>query len=169
MTTNSGSQHDFGRKSVFRDAIRLAGGHCQQHGLYSVLPSDRSSRIRQEHADWRCSRQVFFSSFHLTFCCTGKITFSRFRVAAKQQKNIYEVPTGWKYFGNLMDAGQLSLCGEESFGLVVDKLFYLNHLVVILFRFIAPVRITFERRTVFGLCWPGSPFWPAGSKRLNKF
>ena len=38
------------------------------------------------------------------------------RVAAKQQKNIYEVPTGWKYFGNLMDAGQLSLCGEESFG-----------------------------------------------------
>ena len=24
--------------------------------------------------------------------------------------------TGWKYFGNLMDAGRLSLCGEESFG-----------------------------------------------------
>lgn len=28
----------------------------------------------------------------------------------------FEVPTGWKFFGNLMDAGTLSLCGEESFG-----------------------------------------------------
>lgn len=29
---------------------------------------------------------------------------------------LYETPTGWKFFGNLMDAGKLSLCGEESFG-----------------------------------------------------
>ena len=29
---------------------------------------------------------------------------------------MYVVPTGWKYFGSLMDAGMLSLCGEESFG-----------------------------------------------------
>ena len=28
----------------------------------------------------------------------------------------YETPTGWKFFGNLMDAGKVSLCGEESFG-----------------------------------------------------
>ncbi|RVE49891.1 hypothetical protein evm_005484 [Chilo suppressalis] len=38
------------------------------------------------------------------------------RVAAAVGKEIFEVPTGWKYFGNLMDAGRLSLCGEESFG-----------------------------------------------------
>lgn len=38
------------------------------------------------------------------------------RVAEKLKQNMYEVPTGWKYFGNLMDANQLSLCGEESFG-----------------------------------------------------
>ncbi|CAK1586702.1 unnamed protein product [Parnassius mnemosyne] len=38
------------------------------------------------------------------------------RVAAKHGKEMFEVPTGWKYFGNLMDAGRLSLCGEESFG-----------------------------------------------------
>lgn len=38
------------------------------------------------------------------------------RVALKAGKEIFEVPTGWKYFGNLMDAGRLSLCGEESFG-----------------------------------------------------
>ncbi|EGR28798.1 phosphoglucomutase 2, putative [Ichthyophthirius multifiliis] len=31
-------------------------------------------------------------------------------------KNIYEVPTGWKFFGNLMDAGKINICGEESFG-----------------------------------------------------
>ena len=28
----------------------------------------------------------------------------------------YEVPTGWKFFGNLMDADKCSICGEESFG-----------------------------------------------------
>lgn len=28
----------------------------------------------------------------------------------------YETPTGWKFFGNLMDDGRVSLCGEESFG-----------------------------------------------------
>ncbi|MEO6446462.1 MAG: alpha-D-glucose phosphate-specific phosphoglucomutase, partial [Gemmatimonadaceae bacterium] len=28
----------------------------------------------------------------------------------------YETPTGWKYFGNLLDDGAVSLCGEESFG-----------------------------------------------------
>lgn len=30
--------------------------------------------------------------------------------------DVYEVPTGWKFFGNLMDAGKLVVCGEESFG-----------------------------------------------------
>jgi phosphoglucomutase len=29
---------------------------------------------------------------------------------------VFETPTGWKYFGNLMDANRLCLCGEESFG-----------------------------------------------------
>ena len=28
----------------------------------------------------------------------------------------FETPTGWKFFGNLMDAGKVTLCGEESFG-----------------------------------------------------
>ena len=31
-------------------------------------------------------------------------------------KNLFETPTGWKFFGNLMDAGLINLCGEESFG-----------------------------------------------------
>ena len=29
---------------------------------------------------------------------------------------VYETPTGWKFFGNLLDANMISLCGEESFG-----------------------------------------------------
>ncbi len=38
------------------------------------------------------------------------------RVAAKLAIPCYETPTGWKFFGNLMDAGKVTLCGEESFG-----------------------------------------------------
>jgi phosphoglucomutase len=38
------------------------------------------------------------------------------RVAAKLGIDCYETPTGWKFFGNLMDAGKVTLCGEESFG-----------------------------------------------------
>lgn len=35
---------------------------------------------------------------------------------------ILQVPTGWKFFGNLMDAGKLSICGEESFGTGSDHI-----------------------------------------------
>ncbi len=38
------------------------------------------------------------------------------RVAIKLNIPCYETPTGWKFFGNLMDAGKVTLCGEESFG-----------------------------------------------------
>ncbi len=38
------------------------------------------------------------------------------RVAQAQNIPCYETPTGWKFFGNLMDAGKVTLCGEESFG-----------------------------------------------------
>ncbi|WP_075291251.1 alpha-D-glucose phosphate-specific phosphoglucomutase [Pararhizobium arenae] len=38
------------------------------------------------------------------------------RVAEKLGIGIYETPTGWKFFGNLMDAGLVTICGEESAG-----------------------------------------------------
>ncbi|XP_067679861.1 phosphoglucomutase-1-like [Haliotis asinina] len=44
------------------------------------------------------------------------------RVAKSTGKECFEVPTGWKFFGNLMDAGRLSLCGEESFGTGSDHI-----------------------------------------------
>lgn len=62
------------------------------------------------------------------------------RVAAKLKINCHETPTGWKFFGNLLDAGQITLCGEESFGTGSDHvrekdglwavLFWLNLLAV---------------------------------------
>ncbi|XVF09746.1 hypothetical protein REPUB_Repub07fG0122100 [Reevesia pubescens] len=44
------------------------------------------------------------------------------RVAKKLGLTFFEVPTGWKFFGNLMDAGKLSICGEESFGTGSDHI-----------------------------------------------
>lgn len=38
------------------------------------------------------------------------------RVAAKLGIRAYETPTGWKFFANLLDAGLITLCGEESAG-----------------------------------------------------
>ncbi len=38
------------------------------------------------------------------------------RVAKNYKIPCYETPTGWKFFGNLLDAGKITLCGEESFG-----------------------------------------------------
>lgn len=45
------------------------------------------------------------------------------KVAAKLGiTNLYETPTGWKFFGNLMDAGKINICGEESFGTGSDHI-----------------------------------------------
>lgn len=38
------------------------------------------------------------------------------RVAEKLGIGLYETPTGWKFFGNLLDAGMATICGEESAG-----------------------------------------------------
>ena len=38
------------------------------------------------------------------------------RVAEKLGIAVYETPTGWKFFGNLLDAGRVTICGEESAG-----------------------------------------------------
>ena len=44
-------------------------------------------------------------------------TSSAVDVVAKEMGiECFETPTGWKFFGNLLDAGRITLCGEESFG-----------------------------------------------------
>ena len=44
------------------------------------------------------------------------------RVASALGLPLYETPTGWKFFGNLLDAGRVTLCGEESAGAGSDHL-----------------------------------------------
>ncbi len=62
------------------------------------------------------------------------------RVADALGIECFETPTGWKFFGNLLDAGKITICGEESFGTGSDHarekdglwavLFWLNLLAI---------------------------------------
>ena len=45
----------------------------------------------------------------------------------------FETPTGWKFFGNLLDAGRITLCGEESFGTGSDHIREKDGLWAVLF------------------------------------
>ena len=55
------------------------------------------------------------------------------RVAADLGVACYETPSGWKYFGNLLDAGRITLCGEESFGAGSDHVREKDGLWAVLF------------------------------------
>jgi phosphoglucomutase len=55
------------------------------------------------------------------------------RVAQALGVPCYETPTGWKYFGNLMDAGMVTLCGEESYGTGSDHIREKDGLWAVLF------------------------------------
>jgi phosphoglucomutase len=55
------------------------------------------------------------------------------RVAQALNIPCFETPTGWKFFGNLMDAGKATLCGEESFGTGSDHVREKDGLWAVLF------------------------------------
>lgn len=55
------------------------------------------------------------------------------RVASRYRLPCYETPTGWKFFGNLLDAGKITLCGEESFGTGSDHVREKDGLWAVLF------------------------------------
>ncbi len=55
------------------------------------------------------------------------------RVAEHLGVECYETPTGWKFFGNLLDAGRINLCGEESFGTGSDHVREKDGLWAVLF------------------------------------
>lgn len=55
------------------------------------------------------------------------------RVAAALDIPCYETPTGWKFFGSLLDAGRIRLCGEESFGTGADHVREKDGLWAVLF------------------------------------
>jgi phosphoglucomutase len=55
------------------------------------------------------------------------------RVAEVLGIECFETPTGWKFFGNLLDAGRITLCGEESFGTGSDHVREKDGLWAVLF------------------------------------
>ncbi len=55
------------------------------------------------------------------------------KVARHLGIDCYETPTGWKFFGNLLDAGRATLCGEESFGTGSDHIREKDGLWAVLF------------------------------------
>ncbi len=55
------------------------------------------------------------------------------RVAEKLGMDCYETPTGWKFFGNLLDADKITICGEESFGTGSDHVREKDGLWAVLF------------------------------------
>ena len=55
------------------------------------------------------------------------------RVARELGVPCFETPTGWKFFGNLLDAGRITLCGEESFGTGSDHVREKDGLWAVLF------------------------------------
>jgi phosphoglucomutase len=99
-------QFDFGAASDGDGDRNLIVGK----GIY-VTPSD--------------SLAIIAANMHLTPGYKGGITGiarsmptsgAADRVAAKMGLKCYETPTGWKFFGNLLDANMATVCGEESFG-----------------------------------------------------
>ena len=103
-----------------------------------ILPASLTSR-RLVSKDWpaacplvepltskkNTTQQPILSFPSMVKCCCSRSVPDHFflvwfivcsSVAKALQMQLYETPTGWKFFGNLMDAGKLSLCGEESFG-----------------------------------------------------
>ena len=76
--------------------------------IVKFLVFDIIEKIR--HFETRASTNFVFVSFVSLFFLYA------FRVAKAMKLALYETPTGWRYFGNLMDSGRCSVCGEESFG-----------------------------------------------------
>lgn len=54
-------------------------------------------------------------------------------VARALKIDCFETPTGWKFFGNLLDAGRITLCGEESYGTSSDHVREKDGLWAVLF------------------------------------
>lgn len=81
-------------------------------GAFFVTPSDSLAVIANNLNCIPYFQKNGINGFARSMPTAGAVDL----VAAKLNKEFFETPTGWKYFGNLMEAGRLSLCGEESFG-----------------------------------------------------
>jgi len=87
------------------DRNMILGNH------FFVTPSD-SLAIIAANAQWIPAYKQGLAGVARSMPTSGAVD----RVAKKLNIPCYETPTGWKFFGNLMDANKVTLCGEESFG-----------------------------------------------------
>lgn len=78
---------------------------------FVVTPSD-SLAIMTAYADHIPAYQAGLSGVARSMPTSCAVDM----VAKAMQIPVYETPTGWKFFGNLLDAGKITLCGEESYG-----------------------------------------------------
>lgn len=87
-------------------------------GAFFVTPGD-SLAIIAAHAK---SIKYFETKGCNGFARSFPTSLAVDRVAERTGVKCHETPTGWKFFGNLMDSNMLSLCGEESFGTGSDHI-----------------------------------------------
>ena len=78
---------------------------------FFVTPSDSVAIIVAQHA------RIPYLSGGISGAARSMPTSAALdNVCKKLNLGCYETPTGWKFFGNLLDAGKIAICGEESFG-----------------------------------------------------
>lgn len=77
---------------------------------FFITPSDSLAIITANHSAISYMKEI--SGVARSMPTSGAVDF----VAKELGIECYETPTGWKYFGNLLDGGKIAICGEESFG-----------------------------------------------------
>lgn len=115
-----------GLGSVITDSVPDFGIACDGDGdramilgkRFFVTPSDSVAIIAAHAKD----SIPFFRSGIKGVARSMPTSAALDRVAESLGIQCFEVPTGWKNFGNLMDAGKISICGEESFGTGSDHI-----------------------------------------------
>ncbi|XP_071533919.1 phosphoglucomutase-1-like [Panulirus ornatus] len=108
------------KESDFGAAFDADGDRCMTlgHKAYFVSPSDTLAVITANATYIPYFKKNAIKGVGRSMPTSRAVD----RVCKKKGIDLYEVPTGWKYFGNLMDAGLVSLCGEESFGTGSDHI-----------------------------------------------
>ncbi|CAM4625235.1 hypothetical protein PO909_005649 [Leuciscus waleckii] len=114
VNTMKGGEYDFGAAFDGDGDRNMVLG---KHGFF-VNPSDSVAVIGANITYIPYFRKTGVKGLARSMPTSGALD----NVAKALKMPLYEAPTGWKFFGNLMDAGKLSLCGEESFGTGSDHI-----------------------------------------------
>uniref|UniRef100_A0A672LJW7 Phosphoglucomutase-1-like n=2 Tax=Cyprinidae TaxID=7953 RepID=A0A672LJW7_SINGR len=114
VNTMKGGEYDFGAAFDGDGDRNMVLG---KHGFF-VNPSDSVAVIGANITSIPYFQKTGVKGLARSMPTSGALD----NVAKALKMQLYETPTGWKFFGNLMDAGKLSLCGEESFGTGSDHI-----------------------------------------------